>query len=73
MGHPTRLEAFMNSRGIRPMALARASGYSRQYLLRVRKGRAEPSRLVIAAIVDACRKLSHEPVKAADLFDLGGD
>ncbi|MEK6372275.1 MAG: helix-turn-helix transcriptional regulator [Acidobacteriota bacterium] len=73
MGHPTRLEAFMESHGIKPMALARASGYSRQYLLRVRKGRTEPGRPFIAAIVDACRKLSHEPVKATDLFDLGGE
>jgi hypothetical protein len=73
MGDPTRLEAFMKSRGIKPLALARVSGYSRQYLLRVRKGRAEPSRPIIAAIVDACRKLSHEPVKATDLFDLGGE
>lgn len=73
MGNPTRLEAFMKSRGIRPMALARASGYTRQYLLRLRKGQAEPRRQCIAAIVEACRKLSHEPAKATDLFDLGGE
>ncbi len=66
----TRLETFLQSRGVRPAHLARESGYSRQHLLRIRKGRMEPTRRCIAAIVAACRRLAHEPVKAADLFDL---
>ena len=69
----TRLETFIKSRGIKPAHLARESGYSRQHLLRIRMGRMEPTRRCIAAIVAACRRLSHEPVKAADLFDLEGD
>jgi predicted transcriptional regulator len=73
MGDPTRLEAFIQSRGIKPISLARASGYSRQYVLRLRKGLTEPSRQCIAAIVEACRELSHERVKATDLFELGGE
>ena len=70
---PTRLESFIKSRGIKPAHLARESGYSRQHLLRIRMGRMEPTRRCIAAIAAACRRLSHEPVKAADLFDLEND
>ena len=70
---PTRLETFIKSRGIKPAHLARESGYSRQHLLRIRMGRMEPTRRCIAANVAACRRLSHEAVRAADLFDLEGD
>jgi predicted transcriptional regulator len=70
---PSKLEAYLKSRGVKPAHLARESGYSRQHLLRIRMGRMEPTRRCIAAIVAACRKLSHEPVRAADLFDLEGD
>jgi predicted transcriptional regulator len=69
----TRLETYLKSRGIKPAHLARESGYSRQHLLRIRTGRMEPTRRCIAAIVAACRRLSHEHVRAADLFDLDGD
>jgi predicted transcriptional regulator len=69
----TRLEAFLKARGIKPAHLARESGYSRQHLLRIRMGRMEPTRRCIAAIVSACRRLSREPVRAADLFDLDGE
>ncbi len=67
----TRLEVFLKSRGIKPAHLARESGYSRQHLLRVRMGRMEPTRRCIAAVVGACRRLSHRKVKPSDLFDLG--
>jgi predicted transcriptional regulator len=67
---PTRLETFIKSRGIKPAHLARESGYSRQHLLRIRMGRMDPTRRCIAAIVSAIRRLSHEPVKPEDLFDL---
>ena len=70
---PTRLEMFIKSRGIKPAHLARESGYSRQHLLRIRMGRMEPTRRCIAAIAAACRRLSREPVKASDLFDLESD
>jgi predicted transcriptional regulator len=66
----TKLEAFIKSRGIKPAHLARESGYSRQHLLRIRKGRMEPTRRCIAAIVSATRRLARETVAAADLFDL---
>jgi len=70
---PTRLEAFLKSRGIKPAHLARESGYSRQHLLRLRLGRMEPTRRCIAAIAAACRRLSGESVRASDLFDLEGE
>ena len=70
---PTRLEAFLKSRAIKPAHLARESGYSRQHLLRIRMGRMEPTRRCIAAIVGACRRLSRETVRAVDLFDLEGE
>ena len=69
----TRLEKFLQTRAIKPAHLARESGYSRQHLLRIRMGRMEPTRRCIAAIVAACRRLSHEPVRAADLFELESD
>lgn len=69
----TRLEQFIQSRGLKPAHLARESGYSRQHLLRIRMGRMEPTRRCIAAIVSACRRLSREAVKPTDLFDLEGE
>ncbi len=66
----TRLESFIRSRGIKPAHLARESGYSRQHLLRIRMGRMEPTRRCIAAIASACRRLSGEGVRAAELFEL---
>jgi predicted transcriptional regulator len=69
----TRLEKFLQSRGIKPAHLARESGYSRQHLLRIRLGRMEPTRRCIAAISAACRRLSGEAVRASDLFDLEGE
>ena len=73
MGSPTRLEAFIKANKIKPAALARASGITRQYLSQLRRGTADPRRAVIAAIVDGCRKLTCKRVKATDLFDLGGE
>lgn len=69
----TRLERYLKLKGIKPAHLARESGYSRQHLLRIRMGRMEPTRRCIAAIVGACRRLSREPVRADDLFDLGDE
>jgi predicted transcriptional regulator len=72
-GNPTRLETFIKSRGIKPAHLARESGYSRQHLLRIRMGRMDPTRRCIKAIAAACRRLSLEPVKVTDLFELEAD
>ena len=67
----TKLEAFIQSRGIKPAQVARESGYSRAQLFRIRMGISEPSARGVAAIAAACRRLTHESVGAVDLFDLG--
>lgn len=69
----TKLEVYLRSHGIKPIALGRESGYSRNFLLKVRGGRADPTRKCIAAITAACRRLSGERVRAADLFELDPD
>lgn len=66
----TKLERFLKSRGIKPVRLARESGYSRQHLLRLRLGRMEPTRRCMVAVTAACRRLSREAVRASELFDL---
>ena len=68
---PTRLESFIKARKIKPANLAKESGYSRQHLLRIRLGRMEPTRRCIAAILDACRRMTRERISANDLFELG--
>lgn len=65
-----RLERFLKSRGIKPAHLARESGYSRQFLLRLRLGRITPKRRCVVEIIRACRRLTREPVRASDLFVL---
>jgi predicted transcriptional regulator len=67
----TKLERYLKAHDIKPASLARASGYSRQHLLRVRKGRMEPTRPCIVAITTACRHLANEQVSATDLFEIG--
>ena len=66
----TKLDAYLRSRRIRPIDLGRESGYSRNFVLRVRGGKAEPTRKCIAAITAACHRLSGERVRASDLFEL---
>jgi hypothetical protein len=66
----TKLEGFLRSRGIKPVHLARESGYSRQHLLRLRIGKMEPTRRCIAALVVACCRITRKKVKASDLFNL---
>jgi tetratricopeptide (TPR) repeat protein len=66
----TRLEFFLVTRGIKPARLAREAAISRQHLLRVRKGVMEPTRLKIAQIVSAVRRLTFFPVEPTDLFEL---
>ncbi len=67
----TLLEAFMRSHHIRPIALEHASGVTRTHLGRIRFGRADPGRRVIAAITRGCRELTNNPkLTALDLFEL---
>jgi hypothetical protein len=69
----TRLEDFMTRNGVRPVQLATAAGISRQFLLRVRKGWADPTRPVIKDLTIAARRMLHRHVRASELFELGDD
>ena len=69
--YETRLDRWLAAHDVRLAALVKASGYSRQHVGRIRRGEMEPTRKCIKAIVIACRRLSHEAVRANDLFDLG--
>jgi transcriptional regulator with XRE-family HTH domain len=65
----TRFQKFLLARGIKYAELARVSDYSRQHLLRLRRGLSRPTRRCIVALVEACSTITGEPVKASDLFD----
>jgi DNA-binding Xre family transcriptional regulator len=65
----TRFEQFLLARHIKYTELARVSGYSRQHILKLRKGTSHPTRRCIAALVRACRRLTKEKVQVSDLFD----
>jgi len=66
----TRLEVFIRSRGIRPVALADECGYHRSHVLRIRNAKSEPTRDGIARIVSALRRLTLEDVKPDAVFEL---
>lgn len=66
----TKLERFLKRRKIKPAHLAKASGLSRYYLFRVRKGMMEPTRPSIKKIREACCQLSQKRVRVTTLFDL---
>jgi hypothetical protein len=66
----TKLEAFITARKLKPLRIAFEANYSRQHLLRIRKGEMEPTRKCIKAVTAAIRRLTQEPITAADLFDL---
>jgi len=66
----TKLETFLQHHAIKPVHLAKACGYSRQHLLRIRKGQMEPTRRCIAAIVQALRTLTGIKVSPSQVFEL---
>jgi tetratricopeptide (TPR) repeat protein len=65
----TRLELFLRSRGIPPIALAKKTVHSRQHLLRLRLGESLPTRRCILATTGACEVLAAEPVVPETLFE----
>jgi hypothetical protein len=68
--HPTRLELFLRVHGIKPAQLAKESGFTRQYIAKLRVGTAEPTPRCITAIVAALRRLSREQVRAEHVFEV---
>jgi hypothetical protein len=69
----TRLERFIQERGIPLTKIQAAIPMHRTQLSRYRFGLAVPSECVIARIVRAVRSLTGEPIKANQLFNLGDD
>jgi len=70
----TRLDRFLTVRGIGKLKFAKATGYSRQQVQRVRFGDAEPTAEAIPRYVKAARLLTNNPsIKANDLFPLDDD
>ena len=61
----------MTLREIKTGRMAAECGYTCQHINRLRKGAMEPTRLCIAAIVAACRRITGERIRAGDLFHLG--
>jgi transcriptional regulator with XRE-family HTH domain len=57
---PTRLQTFLKSTGIRPAHLAHDAGVSRQHLLRLREGTAEPTRHMMVILATAARRTCDE-------------
>jgi len=75
-GEPTRLEVFIRQNELLPNVIADVSGVSRQHLLRLRFGKAEPTRPMMIWITVAVRRLVKERqrgrrVRLTELFDLG--
>ena len=70
----TRLDRFLTARGIEQLSFAKATGYSRQHVQRVRFGDAEPTAEAIPRYVKAARLLANDrSIKANDLFPLDDD
>lgn len=75
-GTPTRLEEFIRANDLLPALLAEEAGISRQHLLRLRFGIAEPTRPMMIWITVAARRLVNQQrhgrrVRLTELFDLG--
>jgi hypothetical protein len=70
----TRLDRFLTSRTIARVRFAKATGYSKQQVQRVRFGDAEPTAKAISGFVKAARLLTNDAsIRANDLFPLDDD
>lgn len=70
----TRLDRFLAARRIGRMEFARATGYSKQQVQRVRFGDAEPTAKSIPRFVKAARHVANDrSITANDLFPLDDD
>jgi transcriptional regulator with XRE-family HTH domain len=69
----SRLGRFIRDNELIPNEVADVTGISRQHLLRLRKGEAEPTRPLMIWITIACRRLlgGRRRVRITELFDLG--
>ncbi|HEX7767884.1 MAG TPA: helix-turn-helix transcriptional regulator [Nitrospira sp.] len=67
----TKIERFLKANNLKPAHVADFAGISRQHLYRIRLGVAEPTRLTMVWVADACGKLLHRHIGVDELFDLG--
>lgn len=69
----SRLGRFLRDNRLVPNEVADVTGISRQHLLRLRKGTAEPTRPLMIWLTIACRRLivGRRRVRLTELFDLG--
>lgn len=69
--YDTRLDRFLARKSIKPAPLARACGYSRQHLLRVRSGTMRPTTRMVYFLIAACIAITGDrTITANDLFNL---
>ncbi|HUP61300.1 MAG TPA: hypothetical protein VNA69_12855 [Thermoanaerobaculia bacterium] len=70
----TRFDRALDARDLPPTIVADAAGYSRQYMLRLRKEQIEPTLGAIRAITAACIVVAGDPtISANDLFAIAPD
>ena len=67
----TRLELVIRKHQLRPLDIAHAVDFTRQYVLRVRLGLAEPSRRFILAVTPVINQMANGSVDVEDLFERG--
>jgi transcriptional regulator with XRE-family HTH domain len=69
----SRLGQFIRDNDLVPNEIADVTGISRQHLLRLRNGEAEPTRPLMIWVTIACRRLigGRRRVRITELFDLG--
>jgi len=69
----TRLGRFLTENKLKPNEIADVTGISRQHLLKLRYGHAEPTRPLMIWLTIACRRLmgGRRRVRITELFDLG--
>ena len=70
MQEATRLDTFIRQNVLKPAQLARTAYISRQHLLRLRKGKDDPSRHVMVRLMMACTMILRRKVRIDELFDL---
>lgn len=70
--YDTPFDEWLHRNGVRPNALARARGVSRQSLRYIRMGKDVPRLPTLRRIIIALRRRGHD-VRAADWFDVGED
>ena len=66
----TRLDQFITDWGVMPIRFARKAGVSRQHLLRLRQGLAEPTRATMCKLALAASAMRNERVFISQMFEL---